>query len=108
MNRHTPRKGSRRSDLDGIRLLTECLRHTAAIAPAVASTIQALITMLGCCGTCVGVWAQSHLRPHPGYPPAPAAPSRHTRLCPGNDSVTVRELARRAAPAAIAWAPRFR
>ncbi|WP_311469639.1 hypothetical protein [uncultured Actinomyces sp.] len=43
MNRHTPRKGSRRSDLDGIHLLTECLRHTAAIA----STIHALITMLG-------------------------------------------------------------
>ena len=51
MNRHTPRKGSRRSDLDGIHLLTECLRHTAAIASAiasaVASTIHALITMLG-------------------------------------------------------------
>ncbi|WP_157065853.1 hypothetical protein [Actinomyces sp. oral taxon 414] len=47
MNRHTPRKGSRRSDLDGIHLLTECLRHTAAIVSAVASTIHALITMLG-------------------------------------------------------------
>ena len=45
----------------------------------------------------------------------PAAPSRrtrspdfhadHTRPGPGNDSVTVRELARRAPPAAIAWAP---
>ena len=47
MSRHTPRKGSRRSDLDGIRLLAECLRHTATIASAVASTIHALITMLG-------------------------------------------------------------
>jgi len=45
MGRHTPRKGSRRSDLDGIRLLAKCLRHTATIA--VASTIHALITMLG-------------------------------------------------------------
>ena len=45
MGRHTPRKGSRRPDLDGIRLLAECLRHTATIA--VASTIQALIIRLG-------------------------------------------------------------
>ena len=45
MGRHTPRKGSRRPDMDGIRLLAECLRHTATIA--VASTIHALIIMLG-------------------------------------------------------------
>lgn len=45
MSRHKPRKGSRRSDLDGIRLLEKCLQHTATIA--VASTIHALITMLG-------------------------------------------------------------
>lgn len=47
MSRHKPRKGSRRSDLDGIRLLEKCLQHTATIAVAVASTIHALITMLG-------------------------------------------------------------
>ena len=47
MSRHTPRKGRRRSDSDGIRLLAECLRHTATIASAVASTIHALITVLG-------------------------------------------------------------